>query len=129
MIRRMRASRAAALILAVVFGSAPFAFVLCGVNCRHAAAAAIEGHACHEADTPADTSTATMRGVPPACTHLEAESTSVFSRIGALFTMTGLVGQVEGWVEPSSCIASPAASVAIHLNSPAGLTATRQLRI
>jgi hypothetical protein len=105
-----------ATLLAIVFSTTPFAFVLCGVNCAHAIAEASEGHACHETESSPVGGT-TVRGVPPPCTHVDADDESA-SRIEAFFTVTLPIDLVRtdivntvpvGWFVETDAIPSVAA--------------------
>ena len=118
-----------AALLAVVFSVTPFAFVLCGVNCAHAASAATEAHSCHDTESTAAEASTTIRGVPPRCTHLDSEE-DFASRVETIFTMALYVElvprQIEAFVAP---LARSIEAIDDSLGAPVGKPTGLQLRV
>jgi hypothetical protein len=101
----MSAHRLIAGLMALLLGAAPFAFVLCGLDCAHAAAAAAEqagsAHACHDETSGPLADGSVVRGVAPRCTHADEDRPSVvrleptFLVGPAVAVLTGLAGDAR----------------------------------
>ena len=129
MIRTVFSHRLIAGLLAVLFSAAPFAFVWCGVNCAHAVAEASEAHACHEEESTLAESTSTVRGVPPPCTHVDADDESA-SRIETMFTMACSLSLIRDHVDsPPLPVLAWIQDGEARVYSPTQRTASLPLRV